>query len=120
MIIVIDDNKDLASVTCELLNVMGYRATVALSGEEGIAKAKKQKPKIILCDIGMKGMDGYEVAKRIRADCQLKDVYLIAISGYYSPIDIDRSIEAGFDKHLPKPVDFNHLQEIMDKVIEKS
>lgn len=116
MIIVIDDNKDITDLTCRLLNVMGYDATSALSGEEGIAKAKVQKPEVILCDIGMEGMDGYDVAKYIRQDDKLKDIYLIAISGYSSPKDIKHSIEAGFDKHLIKPINLNALKKILDEI----
>ncbi|MFW5647731.1 MAG: response regulator [Candidatus Alkaliphilus sp. MAG34] len=116
MVIIIDDNEDIANITCELLNTMGYNATSALSGEEGIAKAKAQKPGVILCDIGMPGMNGYDVAKYIRQDDELKDVYLIAISGYSGPRDIKLSIEAGFDKHLIKPLNLDTLKMILDGI----
>lgn len=116
MVIIIDDNKDIANITCELLNTMGYKAIAALSGKEGIDKARAQKPKVILCDIGMPGMSGYDVAEYIRQDDELKDIYLIAISGYSGPRDIRLSIEAGFDKHLIKPLNLNTLKMILDKV----
>ncbi|HZK56965.1 MAG TPA: response regulator [Clostridia bacterium] len=116
MVIIIDDNEDIANITCELLNTMGYKTIAALSGEEGIDKAKAQKPKVILCDIGMPGMSGYDVAKYIRQDDELKDIYLIAISGYSGPRDIKLSIEAGFDKHLIKPLNLNTLKMILDGI----
>lgn len=116
MIIIIDDNKDLNETTCELLNLIGYDTISALSGEEGIAKAKAHKPKVILCDIGMPGMNGYEVAKLIRQDNELKDVYLIAMSGYSNHIDIEHSMEAGFDKYLSKPVSFEVLEKLLYEI----
>lgn len=119
MIIMIDDNKDLTEITCELLELIGYDVISASSGEEGIAKAKGQKPDVILCDIGMKGISGYDVAKYIRKDNELKDVPLIAISGYSSREDQERSIEAGFDKHLGKPVSIDVLKMTLDEVLKR-
>lgn len=110
MVLLIDDNKDLIQVLCELLGISGYEATAAFNGEEGLLVAKDQKPEVILCDIGMTGMNGYEVAKHIRRDAELKDVYLIAMSGYSSQRDLERSIEAGFDRHLNKPIAFDVLK----------
>ncbi|MEQ8156112.1 MAG: response regulator [Clostridiaceae bacterium] len=118
MIVMIDDNKDLTQITIDLLNLVGYDAMAASSGEEGIAKAKELKPKAILCDIGMPGMNGYEVAKYIRHDNELKDVCLIAMSGYSSQEYIDRAIEAGFDKHLSKPVNIEVLKMTLDEIFE--
>lgn len=120
MVIVIDDNKDLADIIYELLSIIGYDAIAASNGEEGIIKAKKQKPKVILCDIGMADMNGYDVAKCIRQDKDLKDVYLIAISGYSSQKDVERSIKAGFDKHLSKPVSLDVLKMILDEIFGNS
>jgi CheY-like chemotaxis protein len=74
MVIVIDDNKDLADIICRLLGTMGYDATAASNGKEGITKAKRQKPKVILCDIGMADMNGYEVARYVRQDNELKSM----------------------------------------------
>jgi len=119
MIIIIDDNKDLVYITCELLSIMGYEATAALSGEEGIAKAKKRKPEVIICDIGMANMNGYDVAKYIRNDNELKDVCLIAMSGYSSQKDVVRSIEAGFNMHICKPVSLEGLKAVLDEACNR-
>lgn len=117
MVIMIDDNKILANVMCELLGVMGYDVTPAYSGEEGIARARAQKPGVILCDIGMAGMSGYDVARFIRRDAGLKDIYLIAVSGYTSRQDVQRSMDAGFDEHMGKPVDLDVLKATLDRIL---
>ncbi|MDD4170303.1 MAG: response regulator [Desulfotomaculaceae bacterium] len=115
----IDDNKELTEIICEVLGMIGYEATGATSGEEGIAKAKEQKPDVILCDIEMVGMNGYDIAEYIRKDNELKDVCLIAISGYSSREDVERSIETGFDRHLGKPFSLDDLKMTLDEVLIK-
>jgi len=112
-ILVIDDNANLNKVMGELLKLLGHEVMSASSGSDGIEKAKGFYPEIILCDIGMPGMDGYEVAKNIRNDQELKGVFLIALSGYAQPDDLERSKAAGFDRHLAKPVDLVTLENII-------
>ncbi len=114
MILVIDDNQDLAKIFCEYLNTVGYNAIAVYSGEEGIAIAKEQKPRAIVCDIAMSGMSGYDVATCIRRDDELEDVYLIALSGYSSQKDVECALQAGFDKHLRKPVSLAVLKQVLD------
>jgi CheY-like chemotaxis protein len=114
MILVIDDNQDLANLFCEYLIYQDYNATAAYSGEQGIAIAKEREPKVILCDIAMAGMDGYEVARCIRRDDSLKHIQLIALSGFSSQHDVQRSLEAGFDRHLSKPVDLGEMKKMLD------
>lgn len=116
MILIIDDNKELADIMCRLLNALGYDAIGVYSGEDGIAKARELRPKAILCDIGMEGMNGHEVAKHIRRDKNLKDIYLVAISGYSTEKDIKLSMNAGFDKHLFKPVSLEMLKDTLNKI----
>ena len=115
MILVIDDNKDLANIFCAYLNMVHYNAMVVYGGEEGIAAAKAHKPRAILCDIAMSGVNGYEVARRIRLDDELKDTYMIAISGYSSQEDVQRSLDAGFNKHLCKPVNLQAMKRVLDE-----
>ncbi|HKM43631.1 MAG TPA: response regulator [Limnochordia bacterium] len=114
MVLVIDDNRDLANLFCEYLNHQDYPATAAYSGEQGITIAKEQEPKVILCDIAMAGMDGYEVARCIRGDDSLRHIRLIAVSGYASQADVERSLQAGFDQHLCKPVDLTEMMKMLD------
>jgi CheY-like chemotaxis protein len=87
-----------------LLKKLGHEVMIANNGPEGIAKAREFKPDVILCDIGMPGMDGYDVAREIRSDDRLKNIILIALSGYAQPEDLKNSKDAGFDRHLAKPV----------------
>ena len=112
-ILVIDDIPDLAEILCELLGLMGHEAIAAYSGPEGIEKAKIFKPQVLLCDIGMPVMTGYEVAEHFRSDPELKNIVLLALSGYAQPDDIMKSKAAGFDHHLAKPVDTIVLEEIL-------
>jgi len=111
-ILLIDDNKDFAEVMSELIEMLGYRTFIATKGCEGIAKAKELHPDIIICDIGLPEMNGYDVAESIRNDNELKDIFLIALSGYTSQTDIQRSKEAGFNRHLAKPVDIDDIEAI--------
>lgn len=116
MIIIIDDNKDLGFITSQLLKGSGYEAIAVDNGEEGIGKARELNPRVILCDIGMEGMNGHDVARYIRRDDDLKDIYLIAISGYSSEDDMEESKKAGFDIHLGKPVDIEELKGILEEI----
>lgn len=112
-ILIIEDNRDLAYLTCEVFSILGHRVKVAYDGIEGIKKAREIKPDIILCDIGLPGMNGYEVAAKIREDQDLKDVHLIALSGYAGGSDIAKAKEHGFDKHLGKPIDIAMLNKVL-------
>lgn len=103
-ILLIDDNKDLTEIMCDMLSYLGYSAEFALNGMDGLQKAKELHPDVIICDIGLPVMNGYDVANNVRNDNNLNGVYLIALSGYAQPEDIERSIKAGFDKHLAKPL----------------
>ena len=92
---------------------IGYIAEVAYNGPDGIAKAQVFQPEILLCDIGLPGMNGYEVARAFRADPGLKDIFLVAITGYALPEDLKKAIEAGFDRHLAKPVELTTLEQTL-------
>jgi len=115
-ILMIEDNKDLARVMCELIAFIGHKAEAAHNGIEGIARARELRPDVVICDIGLPGMSGYEVAKLIRKDTEFKDTFLIALSGYAQPEDVKRSKEAGFDRHLGKPVSIETLQQVLSAV----
>jgi CheY-like chemotaxis protein len=102
-VLVIEDNLDAAHSVADVLTLEGHRVHVATSGTSGIAKARELKPAVILCDIGLPDVDGYEVARTIRADEALRSTRLIAVSGYAQPEDRQRAARAGFDMHIPKP-----------------
>jgi two-component system CheB/CheR fusion protein len=81
----------------------GHRVHVATDGRAGIAKAREFNPEVILCDIGLPDIDGYEFARTLRADDALRSTRLIALSGYAQPEDRRLASEAGFDDFIPKP-----------------
>jgi PAS domain S-box-containing protein len=104
-VLVIDDNRDSAESMSMLLRAWGHEAFVALEGEEGLALARTHRPEFVLLDIGLPGMDGYEVARRLRALELEPTPVLAAMTGYGRAEDRRESKAAGFDHHLVKPVD---------------
>jgi CheY-like chemotaxis protein len=102
-ILVVDDNRDMAVTLAMLLKLAGHQTTVAHNGQEALAMLDDAQPDVVLLDIGLPEMDGYELARRIRA--LRGDLHLIAVSGYGQAEDRIRSREAGFDEHFIKPVD---------------
>jgi two-component system CheB/CheR fusion protein len=116
-VLIIDDNVDSAESLRELLELHRHQVQVAYNGPEGIAKARELRPEIVICDIGLPGMDGCEVARAIRADHELKSVYLIALSGYAHPDDVRRVEESGFQRHVAKPADPDQLERIFSEAV---
>ena len=110
-ILIIEDDADSALVLEMVLEELGYQVDIAQDGVSGIAKARQTKPGIIISDIGLtKQMDGYTVARTIRADADLSATYLVATSGYGQPEDKQRAKSAGFDAHFTKPIDLARFQ----------
>jgi PAS domain S-box-containing protein len=114
-ILIIEDNPMGARTMAMLLGRLGHTVEVAYSGPEGIEMVRRLRPDIVLCDIGLPGMDGYAVARAIRAEAELSGVCLLAMTGYGQAEDRRRSLEAGFDMHLTKPVDLKKLQETLNR-----
>ncbi len=108
-ILVVDDNVDTARGMARLLKLLGHEVAVAHDGHEAIEVAKEFSPEFVLLDIGLPGMDGYEVASRMRHEEYCKDAVIVAVSGYGQDEDRRRSKEAGFDHHLIKPLDHDAL-----------
>jgi PAS domain S-box-containing protein len=102
-ILVIEDNPDAAETLADVLRLEGHRVWIALNGAAGIASAREHRPDVVLCDIGLPDVDGYEVARTLRRDRTLDAVRLIALTGYAQPDDLARAEGAGFDAHLAKP-----------------
>ena len=111
-VLVIEDNTDTAEALAALLSHQGHEVHVAFDGHAGVAQARDKRPDVILCDLGLPGLDGYDVARAIRADETLDATYLIAMSGYARPEDRQRAAEAGFDQHIAKPPTMAQLREI--------
>ncbi|HZQ71724.1 MAG TPA: PAS domain-containing protein [Burkholderiales bacterium] len=111
-ILVADDNKDAADSLSRLLQIYGHRVRVAYDGAAALELAEEAKPRVAVLDIGMPGINGYDVARDVRARYG-KDVLLIALTGWGQEADRRRSREAGFDYHLTKPVEPNELVELI-------
>jgi CheY-like chemotaxis protein len=114
-VLVIEDNAVAARTMRMFLTQTGHMVEVAHSGPDGIDAATRFQPDVVLCDIGLPGCDGYEVAKRIRDDDALEGVYLIAISGYGQESDKRRAYDAGFDAYLVKPVNLTELEKMLSR-----
>ncbi len=112
-VLVVDDNRDSADGLATLLSLEGHHVTTAHDGPSALEKAHRFLPDIVLLDIGLPGMDGYEVARRMRASPDLRTSRLVAVTGYGGEADRLRSEEAGFYDHLVKPVDALALQELL-------
>jgi len=112
-VLVIEDNADAAESLCSVLTLHGHTVAIASNGSEGIEVARTFKPDVVLCDIGLPEMNGYEVARAIRADPTLGTLPLVALTGYASPEDVGTAREAGFDRHVAKPL----TVEVVERVI---
>jgi PAS domain S-box-containing protein len=108
-VLVVDDNVDTANGMARLLTFSGHEVRVAHNGKEALVVAREHRPEVMLLDIGLPGMDGYEVAEQLRAEEWSKDSVLIAVSGYGEQQARDRSKAAGFHHHLVKPVNFDTI-----------
>ena len=108
-VLVVDDNRDTAAGLSKLLKLLGHDVRVAYDGPTAVELARTHRPEVVLLDIGLPGMDGYEVAKRLRGEEGCRGAMIVAASGYGQEEDRRRSREAGFDHHLVKPVDFDAL-----------
>jgi PAS domain S-box-containing protein len=118
-VLVVDDNMDTAKVMAMLLRAIGHDARLAHDGASAVQAALEYVPDVVLLDIGLPVIDGYEVAKWIRQEPTLKDVMLVALTGYAQESDKRRSREAGFDHHLVKPMDFTKVESILAAVVVK-
>ena len=112
-VLVVDDNQDAAHALRLLLQTDGHEVMVAADGAAGLALAREHRPDVVLLDIGLPTLSGYEIATRIRADPALKGTVLVAVTGYGQMHDRARASASGFDHHLVKPVEFRALQELL-------
>jgi signal transduction histidine kinase/ActR/RegA family two-component response regulator len=112
-ILVVEDNMDAADTLRALLELHGHRVDTANEGMSGLERALSAQPEVVLLDVGLPGMDGYEVARRIRAAKGIRRPLLVAITGYGAPEDRQRAIDAGFDAHITKPVEYPTLAALL-------
>lgn len=114
-VLVVDDNADGAATLSMLLELSGYLVQTAADGLSALSVAEAFQPHAILLDIGLPVLDGYEVARRIRANHALDGVVLIALTGYGQDADRERSQQAGFDHYFVKPTDPRVLCDVLDR-----
>lgn len=115
-LLVVDDNRDAAESMSMLLELWGHDVAYAYDGPSALETAEQWHPQAVFLDIGLPGMDGYEVAEKLRELPHAKDVVLIAITGYGQDDDRARSQRAGIDHHLVKPVAPDALRSLIDSL----
>lgn len=115
-VLVVDDNRDAASSLALLLKLLGAEVAVANQGSEALSLLATFRPAVVLLDLGMPGMDGYEVARRIRQQPEFQSLLLIALTGWGQEEDRRRTAEAGFDFHLIKPADIRAIETLFAKL----
>jgi CheY-like chemotaxis protein len=112
-VLVADDSRDLAESLGMLLELAGHEVRLAYDGQEALEVADRFRPDVMLLDIGLPRLDGFEVASRLRQDHRHDRMLLMAVTGYGMDSDRDRALAAGFDHHLVKPVDPKLLRDLI-------
>jgi CheY-like chemotaxis protein len=113
-VLIVDDNLDSAETMAELMRLWGYEVRTAHDGPEALECARQFRPQIVLLDVGLPGMDGYELARLLRAE-GLAGELLVSVTGYGQEEDRRRAEEAGFDHHLTKPVNPDTLLRLVSR-----
>jgi DNA-binding response OmpR family regulator len=116
-ILVVDDNKDSVAWLATMFEMMGHEVFTAHDGEVGVAIASEFRPNVILLDIGMPKLNGYDAARRIRQESWGKKLILVALTGWGSESDRVRTKEAGFNCHLVKPVDPDIIENLLNELV---
>jgi signal transduction histidine kinase/CheY-like chemotaxis protein/HAMP domain-containing protein len=115
-VLIVEDNRDAADTLRTGAELQGYDVRVAYDGKTCLEIARHFRPQVVLCDIGLPDIDGYEVARRLRSDPELRDLRIIAVSGYAAPHDKARAVAAGFDCHVAKPLEMDHLESMLSEL----
>ena len=114
-LMVVDDNADAANVLCLLLEALGHTASVEHDAKQAIERARTDAPQMLFLDIGLPDMDGYELARRLRAMPETAGAVLVAVTGYGQPGDRERAQQAGFDHHVVKPVTLADIRRLLEE-----
>lgn len=110
----IDDRRDSCLPIERFLTSLGCEVQTASDGSTGIVLVQQWLPHLVICDIGLPDIDGYEVARRLRAEPSTAGMTLLALTGYVAPEDRQQALRAGFDEHLVKPVNFDELERLLE------
>jgi CheY-like chemotaxis protein len=119
-VLVVDDVKDLADSLALLLRRMGHDVHVAYNGRTALDSFETVRPELALVDIGLPEFDGYEVARKIRKQSWGRRIHLVALTGWGQPDDKSNALEAGFDRHMTKPVSYAELEQLTAEVAQKT
>jgi two-component system CheB/CheR fusion protein len=114
-VLVIEDNPDAAEMLAEILRLEGHQVETAGDGFTGLTRARALRPEVVLCDIGLPDLDGYAVARTLRAEPGMGELFLVALSGYAQEEDRQRAAAAGFDAHMAKPVAVEDLTRLLGR-----
>ena len=112
-VVVIEDNADIRDTLRTLLDMWGHESTMTADGLTGLERVLRERPDVVLIDIGLPGMNGYDVARAIRRNDEKRDIRLIAVTGYGQPSDKELALQAGFDAHLLKPISPDILRRVL-------
>jgi CheY-like chemotaxis protein len=118
-VLVVDDNRDAAESLATLFELENYEVDLAYDGYAAVAAAGKHTPDLVIMDLGMPGMDGYEAARLIRQHPGAERIMMVALTGWGQGEARRRTLDAGFDCHLTKPVDFNELLRLASERMAK-
>ncbi len=119
-ILVVDDNRDNRELVVKVLKRRGYEMVEAVDGEDALRKAQEEKPSLILMDISLPKMDGYEVTRRLKMHEECRDIPIVALTARVMKGDRERAIEAGCVGHIPKPIDVHELHEQIKQYLKDS
>lgn len=112
-VLIVEDNQDNMTLIVDVLTSLGHQAIEAHDGQEGLEKARSEKPDLILMDLSLPRVDGWTVTRQLKADPELKSIPIIALTAHAMIGDRERALEAGCDDYLPKPL---NLPELIDKL----
>ncbi len=116
-ILLVENNEMIRDMISRWLNLWGYEVVLAVDGEEGISKTHSDKPDLILMDMGLPKIDGWEATRRLKADDDTSQIPIIALTGYAVGSDREKALAAGCDEYSGKPVDFDRLQGIIEALL---
>lgn len=111
-VLIVDDHPDAAEVSCMLLSALGHQCRAAMTGERALQQDRDFQPDIVICDIGLPDISGYEVARELRAR-HGHSLYIAALTGWGQTADRARAMKAGFDQHILKPADAAKLESVI-------
>jgi CheY-like chemotaxis protein len=114
-ILLIDDEPDVRRLLVAMLSQRSYRVTEAATGDEGLAMARRDRPRVVLLDVAMPGTDGYEICRRIKADPDLHETAVLLVTAQADDFARDRAEQVGADAHVAKPFSPSKLLELIDR-----